>query len=86
MKRILCLIETIGSGGAERQLTGLAVMLRQKGYQVEVCYYIKKEFHLPYLQENGVAACFLAEATNPKKRFFALWKHIKSFKPDIVIS
>lgn len=31
MKRILCLIENLGSGGAERQLTCLTVMLKQGG-------------------------------------------------------
>lgn len=86
MKRILCLIESIGSGGAERQLTGLAVMLKQLGYDVEVWYYVNREFYLPYLQENGVESCYLVEAGNPKRRFFALRKHIKAFKPDTVIS
>ena len=86
MNRILCLIESIGPGGAERQLTGLAAMLKQHGYQVEVCYYVKKEFYLPYLQENEVESYYLAEAANAKKRFFALRKHIKAFKPDMVIS
>lgn len=86
MPRILCLIESIGSGGAERQLTGLAVMLKQQGYQVEVCYYVNRDFYLPYLQENRVESCFLAEASNPQTRFFALRKHIKAFKPNTVIS
>jgi glycosyltransferase involved in cell wall biosynthesis len=86
MKRILCLIENLGSGGAERQLTGLAVMLKQKGYEVEVCYYVNKDFYKPFLQENSVDSCFLKEASNPKKRFFALKKHIKEFQPDTVIS
>ena len=86
MKRILCLIENLGSGGAERQLTGLAVMLKQQGYQVGVCYYIYQDFYWPYLQENRVESCFLTEASNPKKRYFALRKYIKTFKPDTVIS
>lgn len=86
MKRILCLIENLGSGGAERQLTGLAVMLKQQGHQVEVCYYINKEFYLSYLQTNGVNVFFLAEASNPKKRLTALRKHIKDVKPDTIIS
>ena len=77
MKRVLCLIENLGSGGAERQLTGLAVMLKQQGYEVEVCYYVNKDFYKPFLQENSVDSCFLEEASNPKKRFFALKKHIK---------
>lgn len=86
MRKVLCLIENLGSGGAERQLTGLAAMLKQQGYQVEVCYYVNREFYLPYLQENNVESCYLATAANPKKRFFVLQKHIKAFKPDTVIS
>ncbi|MBO4403084.1 MAG: glycosyltransferase family 4 protein [Bacteroidales bacterium] len=86
MKRVLCLIESIGSGGAERQLTGLAVMLKQQGCQIELCYYDRREFYLPYLQENGVESCFLKEASDPKKRYFALRKQIRAFKPDTVIS
>jgi glycosyltransferase involved in cell wall biosynthesis len=86
MKRILCLIENLGSGGAERQLTGLAVMLKQQGYEVEVWYYVKKEFYLPYLQDNGVVGRYLPEANNPRNRFFVLKKYIKRYHPDIVIS
>lgn len=86
MKSILFLIESIGSGGAERQLTGLAAMLRGQGYKVMVCYYIKKEFYLSFLQENGVESCCLSEASIPYKRFFVLRKHIKSYNPDTVIS
>lgn len=86
MTRILCLIENLGSGGAERQLTGLAVMLKQQGYEVEVWYYVKKEFYLPYLQENGVVGRYLPEASSAKKRLFALRKHIKEYHPDTVIS
>lgn len=86
MKRILCLIESLGSGGAERQITGLASMLKKQGHHVEVWYYIKKEFYLPYLLENGVKGKFINDAINPRKRFFILHKHISSFNPDTVIS
>lgn len=86
MKRILCLIENLGSGGAERQLTGLAVMLKQQGYEVEVWYYVKKEFYLPYLQENGVFGRYLPEAVSSKNRYLALRKHITAYGPDTIIS
>ena len=86
MKRILCLIENIGPSGAERQITNLAVLLRKQGYEVEVAYYVKKEFYLPFLLENGVKSCYLPEAANPRKRFFALKKHIKKTQSDTVIS
>lgn len=86
MNKILCLIESIGSGGAERQLTGLAVMLKHQGYDVEVCYYINRDFYRHFLQENGVESCYLLDASNPRKRFSVLKKHIKTYKPDTVIS
>ena len=86
MSRILCLIENLGSGGAERQLTGLAVMLKQQGHEVEVWYYVKKEFYLPYLQENGVVGKYLPKAASSKKRFFTLRKYIKAYGPETIIS
>ena len=86
MKRILCLIENLGSGGAERQLTGLAVMLKQQGYDVDVCYYVQKEFYLPYLQDNRVVATFLPDALTLYKRFGAIRQRVIDFKPDTVIS
>ena len=86
MKRILCLIENLGSGGAERQLTGLAAMIKQQDYEVEVWYYIKNEFYLSFLQENKVPVRFISDAAIPRKRFFSLRKNIKQMKPDVVIS
>lgn len=86
MKRILCIIESLGSGGAERQMTSLAVMLKQHGYSVEVWYYIKSEFYLPYLKDNAVISRYLDDATQPEMRFFSLRKHICQFKPDTIIS
>lgn len=83
---ILCLIESLGSGGAERQLSGLAVLLKQQSFDVEVGYYIKKDFYLPRLQDNGVVSCYMPQAASAKKRFFVLRKYIRSRKPDVVIS
>lgn len=86
MAKILCLIESLGSGGAERQLTSLATMLKGQGYEVEVWYYVQKDFFVPILNDNGVGTRFLVDAANPRKRFFAFHRHIKQWKPDTVIS
>ena len=85
-KRILCLIESLGPGGAERQVSSLAVLLKQQGCVIEVWYYVKKDFYLPYLQDNGVVGRYLPGANYPWRRFFVLGKHVKSFHPDTVIS
>ena len=84
--KILCINESLGSGGAERQLSGLAVMLKQRQYDVEVWYYVDKEFYLHDLVTNNVVARYLPDARPAKHRFFALRKHIKEYNPDTIIS
>lgn len=86
MKRILLLIESLGSGGAERQLSGLAVMLKAQGYKVVVCYYINRDFYRPFLQKNSVESRFLEKAIKPRERFLVIKKYIKEYKPDTVVS
>ena len=54
MKRILCFVDSLVAGGAQRQLVGLAVLLQQKGYVVKVITYHNIPFYLPYLNENKV--------------------------------
>ncbi len=55
MKKILCLIDGLGAGGAERQMTGLAILLKQKGYSVDfVSYHEEKNFYVPLAQQRGV--------------------------------
>ncbi len=84
--QILFIIQSLGSGGAERQISYLAVQLAEKGYKVEVLYYIKKEFYLPFLKEHSVKATYLKEASRPKSRFFVLRQYIKDVKPDTIIT
>lgn len=86
MKRILCVIQSLGPGGAERQLSGLAVLLKQQGYIVEVCYYIKRDFYVPFLNNNNVNVVFLSNASGKIRRFFSLKHCIDSFQPDAIIS
>ena len=45
MKKILCFIDELGSGGAERQLTSLAVLLRKNNYDVDVYCYHQNYFY-----------------------------------------
>lgn len=84
--RILCIIESLGSGGAERQLSGLAVMLKERRYDVEVWYYVDKDFYLHELVAKNVVARYLSEARPAEHRFFALRKHINEYNPDTIIS
>ena len=85
MKRILCLIEALGSGGAERQLSGLAAMLQKDGNEVKVLTYYPKDFYKYVLDEAGVEYEYLAKAQDKWHRIPALTKAIKHYRPEIVI-
>ena len=52
--KVLCLIDGLGSGGAQRQLVGLASLLKKEGYDVLVVYYHGDHFFVPFLKEKGI--------------------------------
>ena len=83
--KILCLIEALGSGGAERQMVGLASMLKKDGYGVKVLTYYPKDFYKYVLDEAGVEYEYLEEAQDKKHRIPALAKAIKRYRPETVI-
>lgn len=86
MKKILLIIENLGSGGAERQLTGLAILLKNRGYDVKVVTYYKKQFYESYLRENNIDYELYEKAMNKYTRVFYLLVLFRRIKPDIIIS
>lgn len=86
MKKIICLIESLGSGGAERQMSGLAVLLKEAGCDVEVWCYYPKDFYKPILDQHQVAYRYIAEAGAKHKRICVLGRELKKHKPDTVIA
>ena len=49
--KVLCLIENLGSGGAERQMVGLAALLKERGHDVTVLTYYPDDFYKHVLDE-----------------------------------
>ena len=86
MRKILLFTDSLGAGGAQRQLVGLAVMLKKKGYDVKVCTYYDFNFYKYYLDENFVPNELIPRADNTKKRIFAVYNYFKREKPDWVIA
>lgn len=86
MSRILLFTENLGSGGAERQLTGLAVQLLHKGYQVKVLTYVENQFFEPYLRENNVEYELNTKIHRGIKGMLILYKSIREYSPDSIIS
>lgn len=86
MKRILLITEGLGSGGAERQICGLAAMLTKAGYPCRLITYVENQFYEPYLRQNGVDYEFVPELWNKNTRVFRVAKYVRAYKPDVVIS
>lgn len=86
MKRILLITENIGSGGAERQICGLTVMLTKAGYPCRLITYVENQFYEPYLRQNGVDYQFVPELWNKNTRVFRAVRYVRGYKPDVVIS
>lgn len=85
MKKVQFFITGLGPGGAERQLTGLACLLKERGYKVQVCWYTDINFYESYLINEEVD-CKRLYTSNHLKKIFNIWNSIRQFKPDIVIS
>lgn len=86
MKKILLITEGLGSGGAERQICGLASMLTKAGFPCRLITYVENQFYEPYLRQNGVDYQFVPELWNKKTRVFKAAKYVRQYKPDVVIS
>lgn len=86
MKKILCFIDSLGAGGAQRQLVGLACFLKERGYDVTVACYHDNRFFADQLLSTGVTYQYLEKA---KKTTFRLWhiaRYFRKLKPDVVIA
>lgn len=86
MKRILLITENLGSGGAERQICGLASMLTKAGFPCRLITYVKNQFYEPYLRQHSVDYQFVPELWDKKTRVFKVAKYVRQYKPDVVVS
>lgn len=86
MKRILCLIDSLGAGGAQRQMVGLASFLKDRGYDVVVAFYHPNLFFANSLLAKEVPYIYLKKAHRSVTRIYYIAKYIRKLKPDVVIS
>lgn len=89
MLNILCFIDSLGSGGAQRQMTELAKLLHQAGYPVKVVFWIHYEsdhFLEDELARNQVDFAYTPTMSKKETRLLELRRAIKNFDPDVIIS
>jgi glycosyltransferase involved in cell wall biosynthesis len=83
--KILLFIDSLGSGGAQRQLVGLSLGFKEKGHDVTFLTYHSNNFFKPFLIENEISLKTIVE-TNPIKRLFKIRLFIRKNKPDAILS
>ena len=83
--KIVCFIDCIASGGAQRQICILAALLKRVGYHVTVLTYYPMDFFRFMLDEAGVPLVIVPF----EGQFDRLWKirkELNKLDPDVVIS
>lgn len=83
--KILFLIDSLGSGGAQRQVVTLSRYLTDRGHDVSILVYAEGDFFETQVRENGVRVIKLF-ATNYFKRICAVRKAIHQGGYNAVIS
>lgn len=85
MKKILCLIDNLGSGGAQRQLVNLSILLKNRGYSVSFAIYGRGDFYLPILNTQKINV-YRIENKNHLGLIFKTRSYIRTQKPDVIIA
>jgi len=83
--RILCVIDSLGSGGAQRQLVNLAIGFKEKGHNVSFLVYHRDEFYEQTLKENNISIYEIIES-NYFKRLMKMRRYIRKGNFDAVLS
>lgn len=86
MKKIILFTDCLGAGGAQRQLVGLAIMLKEKDYNVTVATYHNIDFYKKQLDDAGVRNLVIPNGSNKKTRIWAVRTFLKKERPDWVVS
>lgn len=86
-KRILLMIDSLSSGGAERQMSYLAVGLKRQGFLVKlVTFYEESSLYKEYVENNGIEVECNLKGPNKFRRIFEIRNLVKTFKPSVVIT
>lgn len=86
MKKVILFTDSLVGGGAQRQLVGLAKLLKEQGNDVIVLTYHKNEFYLPFLKEHVIKYVYIPKAENKFLRIPIIINYIRREKPDTLIA
>lgn len=85
-KRILLLIDDMGQGGAERQMSYLAALLQEKKYEIRlVRFYDGDSAYESFLRQNYINLETITKGKSKYKRIITIIQLIRKWSPDTVI-
>lgn len=83
--KILCLIDSLGSGGAQRQIITLAALFKQQGQEVSFLLYADEGFFQNEVEKLNIPI-HLIRTKSYLQRIWQVRKYIRNGKYDAVIS
>ena len=83
--KVICFIDGLGSGGAQRQMVNLAVGLKNRGHYVEMIAYENADFYLSKIVENNIKYTVL-KSKNYLGRIFNVSNYLHKTDADAVVS
>jgi glycosyltransferase involved in cell wall biosynthesis len=84
--KILCFIDSLGAGGAQRQMVGLVAMLKEENYDVKLIIYHDDMFFSSFLVTRNIDFKLVERCNLPIRRIRNVYRELKLLKPDLVIS
>lgn len=83
--KVLCFINNLGSGGGQRQLVNIALMLKAQGHTVSFLSYHRSDFYAHLLVENQIEETTL-NCANYLDRIRQVRQYLRASDADVVIS
>lgn len=83
--KILCFIDSLGSGGAQRQLVNLAISFSSKGHEVEILTYHKANFFAKEIEKANIRYTIIPPCSYIK-RLWRCRRYIRDGNFDAVLS
>ena len=85
-KKVLLFIDNLGAGGAQRQMSYLACLLKEKGYDTKVITYGDCSFYAPMFKDSNVVVEEVEGAASHLWRIPKIKQAIDKFNPECVIA
>lgn len=83
--KILLFIDTLNSGGAQRQIVNLSILLKNRGYDVLLLRYYHHNHFKTVLDSHQIESVLIT-STYKFMRIYKLYKFLIFFKPNVLIS